>query len=135
MDPRITIPFSPINSTLDTISPLMWQQPNRNPGTRPGDSAYHRYSAIHTFFFWNTHTIHTSDPGIHVWYMKSMKRERDLGHPHIHRKGLDRNVEHNTADICACQELKLQPLFQQNSASPTELQHQLVQLCNRASLA
>ena len=38
------------------------------------------------------------------------------------RIGLDRHVEHNTIDIRACQELKLQPLFQQSSASPTELQ-------------
>ena len=38
------------------------------------------------------------------------------------RKGLDRHVEHYTIDICVCQKLKLQPLFQQSSAPPTELQ-------------
>ena len=26
------------------------------------------------------------------------------------RKGLDRHVEHNTIGMCACQEMKLQPL-------------------------
>ena len=38
------------------------------------------------------------------------------------RKGVDRHVGHNTIGMCAGRESRLQPLFQQRSASPNELQ-------------